>query len=109
MQSDTFDKVCEAVDAARVHVSEHAYDEAVEDGLSVVAVIDQTTGAEVIEDYPDDPRGPSCLVLLAPERDQPVHAVWGFDEGVGRAILITVYRPDPERWSDDFRKRRSTK
>jgi hypothetical protein len=90
-------------------VSEHAYDEAVEDGLSVVAVIDETPRGEAIEHYPTDPRGPSCLVLLAVEGDQPVHAVWGFDDAAGRAILITVYRPDPERWSDDFRERRPTK
>jgi len=36
MQSDTFDKVCAAVATGQVHVSEHAYDEAVDDGLSVV-------------------------------------------------------------------------
>ena len=100
MKSDTFDKVCEAIDGERVHVSEHAYDEAVDDGLSGVAVIDETTRGEVIEDYPNDPRGPSCLVLLAVGHNQPVHAVWGFDDGPGRAILITVYRPAPDRWSE---------
>lgn len=109
MQSETFDKVCGAIGAERVHVSEHAYDEAVEDGLSVVVVIDETARGAVLEDYPNDPRGASCLVLLAVGSDQPVHAVWGFDEDAGRAILITVYRPDPERWSDDHRQRRTTK
>ena len=74
-----------------------------------MAVFDETPRGEVIEDYPTDPRGPSCLVLLAVEGDLPVHFVWGFDDGAGRAILITVYRPDPERWSDDFMKRRPTK
>jgi hypothetical protein len=34
VQSNTFDKVCAAVAAGHVHVSEHAYDEAVDDGLS---------------------------------------------------------------------------
>jgi len=109
LRSDTFDKVCEAIDDGRVHVSEHAYDEAVEDALSVVAVIDETGRGRVIEDYPTDPRGPTCLVLLAAGQDEPVHAVWGFDDGAARAILITVYRPDRERWSGDFRQRRPTK
>lgn len=72
MQSETFDKVCDAIADGDVHVSEHAYDEAVEDGLSVVTVIDETPRGEVIEDYPTDPRGPSCLVLLALEDDEPV-------------------------------------
>jgi hypothetical protein len=103
VQSDTFDKVCAAVVVGQVHVSEHAHDEAVDDGLSVVDVIDATPSGEVIEDYPTDPRGASCLALIT---RPAVHAVWAFDEGSGRAILITVYRPDPARWSDDFRHRR---
>lgn len=106
MQTVTFDQVCAAVVAGRVHVSEHAHDEAVDDGLSVVDVIDATPSGEVIEDYPTDPRGASCLVLIVVGNDRPVHAVWAFDAGSGRAILITVYRPDPSRWSDDFRNRR---
>ena len=106
MQSNTFDKVCKAIANGRIHVSDHAYDEAVEDDLSVVDVIDRTPNREVIEDYPDDPRGSSCLVLLKVGDEQPVHAVWAFDDGSGRAILVTVYRPDPTRWSDDLRQRR---
>jgi hypothetical protein len=71
-----------------------------------VDVIDRTPNGEVIEDYPGDPRSSSCLVLLNVGDEQPVHAVWAFDDGSGRAILITVYRPDPARWSDDLRQRR---
>jgi hypothetical protein len=48
VQSDTFDKVCAAIAAGQVHVSEHAYDEAVDDGLSAVDVIDATSRGEVI-------------------------------------------------------------
>lgn len=98
--------VCEALAQERVHVSEHAYDEAVEDDLSVVDVIDETRHGEVIEDYPSDPRSPSCLVLLTADEGSPVHAVWAFDDGSGQAILVTVYRPDPQRWSHDFKQRR---
>jgi hypothetical protein len=104
--STTFDKVCEAIAQGRVHVSEHAYDEAVEDDLSVVGVIDETRSGEVIEDYPDDRRGSSCLVLLTTDERTRVHAVWAFDHAAARAILVTVYRPDPSRWSDDFRQRK---
>jgi len=75
MQSNTFDKVCAAIAAAQVHVSEHAYDEAVDDGLSVIDVIDATPRGEVIEDYPTDPRGASCLALITVGNDRPVHAV----------------------------------
>ena len=62
---------------------------------------------EWIEDYPDDPRGSSCLVLGQVHERGAVHALWGFDAPSRHAILITVYVPDPHRWSEDLRKRRS--
>jgi Domain of unknown function (DUF4258) len=106
LQSDTFNKVHTSIVDGRVHVSDHAYDEAVGDDLSIVDVIDRTVNGEVIEDYPDDRRGPCCLVFLEVDGEQPVHAVWAFDDGSGQAILVTVYRPDPTRWSADLRRRR---
>lgn len=81
MDSATFDKVCAAIVHGRVHVSEHAHDEAVEDDLSVVHAIDATPHGEVIGDYPHDARGPSCLVLVGTGAGVPVHAVWAFDDG----------------------------
>lgn len=106
MTSETFDKIREAIAGGRVHASEHAHDEALEDGLSVVSVIHGTSKGEAIEDYPDDPRGPSCLVALPAGEERPVHAVWAFDDDAARAILVTVYRPDPGRWSGDFTRRK---
>jgi hypothetical protein len=36
-----------------------------------------------------------------------VHAVWGIPKGAtGPAVLVTAYRPDPSRWSEDFMRRR---
>lgn len=98
--------MCRAIATGQVHVSEHAYDEAVEDNLAIVAVLEETPNGETIEDYPNDPRSPSCLVLLTLGEGSIVHAVWAFDGRTDRAILITVYRPDPNRWSDDFKQRR---
>jgi hypothetical protein len=52
---------------------------------------------EVIEDYPTDPRGHSCLILGLTQADLPIHMVCGnlFEE---EFIVITIYRPDPEQW-----------
>lgn len=99
--------VVDAVVAGRVRVSAHALREAEEDGLTLGDIEAATLGGECIEDYPDDPRGPSCLILGWRDRGGPVHAVWGFDVVSRQAILITVYLPDPQRWSDDFRRRRA--
>ena len=57
---------------------------------------------EIIEDYPNDPRGPSCLMLGFTKEKLPLHIVCGiaeYDESE-MLILITNYRPDPEEWID---------
>ncbi len=67
------------------------------------------SAAEIIERYPDDPRGPSCLVLGYAGR-RPLHAVCAVKDQPREILLITVYDPrrQPERWSVDFRARRKT-
>jgi Domain of unknown function (DUF4258) len=59
---------------------------------------------DVIEDYPEDVRGHSCLMLAVPE-GRPVHVVCS--PKVEYLAVITAYLPDPARWSPDFRERRS--
>jgi hypothetical protein len=54
---------------------------------------------QVVENYPEDPRGASCLVLGFTEHDLPIHAVCGISLPQ-MLIIITVYRPDPEQWID---------
>jgi len=103
--SETFSQVKQAIQAGAVHVSVHARDEAAADELLLQDVESATLRGDCIEDYPSDPRGPSCLVFCE-IAGRPVHLLWGFDEVCLRAILITVYRPDPDRWSSDFRTRR---
>ena len=57
---------------------------------------------EVIEDYPEDARGHSCLMLGVPA-GRPVHVVCS--PKAEYLAVITVYLPDPMQWSDDFRRR----
>jgi Domain of unknown function (DUF4258) len=58
---------------------------------------------EVIEDYPEDARGYSCLILGFGRGDRPIHVVCSpKDEYLA---LIAVYLPDSTQWTSDFRKR----
>lgn len=62
------------------------------------------TQGELIEDYPNDRRGHSCLMLGSGEAGRVVHAVCSpKDEYLA---IITAYLPDPDQWSEDFRQRR---
>jgi len=38
-------------------------------------------------------------------KDEPIHSVWALNDDNGWAVLITVYKPDPERWVD-FKQRK---
>lgn len=58
--------------------------------------------AEIIEDYPSDPRGPSFLMLGFTEAGMPIHAVCALTEVL---LIVTLYRPDPSRWIE-WRRRR---
>jgi len=55
---------------------------------------------EILEDYPDDPRGPSALVLGHSNVGRPLHAVCAFDPS-GTLLVITVYEPERPRWRDE--------
>jgi hypothetical protein len=105
--SETFRAVLESLSARLVRVSSHALTEAEADRLTFSQIEAATLAGECIEDYPTDPRGPSCLVLGQLAEGVAIHALWGFDAPSRQAILITVYRPDSERWTDDFRRRRA--
>ena len=58
---------------------------------------------EIIEDYPEDPRGHSCVMLGRGSNGRPMHIVCApKDEYLA---VITAYIPDEKQWSKDFRTR----
>lgn len=57
----------------------------------------------LVEDYPDDPRGHSCLLLGPGDGGRPIHVVVA-PKGDYLAV-ITAYVPDPTQWSSDFLRR----
>ena len=103
----TLDRIKILVAEGRILVSTHGYDEMAADDIFFSDVVRGLADAEMVEDYPSASKGPSVLVLQHDENSQPIHVVWGIpkdkDEPV---VLVTAYRPDPKRWSGDFRERR---
>jgi len=58
---------------------------------------------EIIEDYPEDVRGHSCLILGRGNDRRAIHIVCApKDEYLA---VITAYVPDENQWSKDFRVR----
>lgn len=87
-----------AIAAGHIRVTEHADEEMAADGLSLDEVLQVTQTGEVIEAYLDDRPLPSCLILGENQAGAPIHCVWAYNGSSGLAVLITVYRVDPERW-----------
>jgi UV DNA damage repair endonuclease len=59
---------------------------------------------EVIEDYPEDARGHSCLMLGRGEGRRLVQVVCAPKSGY--LAVITAYLPSPSEWELDWRTRR---
>lgn len=60
---------------------------------------------ELLEDYEDDPRGPSCLILGWTQSGEPLHVQIGYTV---IPEVITVYRPDPTKWEDNRHRRQGS-
>jgi hypothetical protein len=106
--SQTLEQVRALAARGEIRVSDHGYDELAADRIFVRDVIDGLAGAMIVENYPDYPKGPCVLVLEHDGNGQPIHVVWGIPLGqASPAVVITAYRPDPERWDETWQKRRT--
>jgi hypothetical protein len=74
----------------------HAHQEMVQESIAIEEVLEALAGCELLEEYPDDRRGPSCLVLGYTALERPLHMVCTTQQPV--LILITVYEPVPPKW-----------
>ncbi len=61
-------------------------------------------GGDLVEDYPNDVRGHSCLLLGRDATGRPIHVVCSPKDDF--VAVITAYVPDEAQWADDFRSRR---
>ena len=58
----------------------------------------------VIEDYPDDARGHSCLMLGFGCLDRPIHVVCAPKDDY--LAIITAYLPNADEWTNNFKMRK---
>ena len=105
--SEILARILDLVRADEVRISAHGDDEIAEDGILAGEVIDGVEAAAMIEEYPAYPKGSCVLVLQRDGRGNPIHVVWGIPRGrTSPAVLVTAYRPDPARWTEDYLRRR---
>lgn len=85
--------------------SKHAVDQAIVRKILVREVREAIASGQVIEDYPDDKYGPSCLILGFTKSQRPLHIKCSYPS---RSIIkiITLYEPENDKWNSDFTIRR---
>ena len=91
------DEIRRRVARGDVEFSQHAVDQAIIRHISVQELREAIAGGDVIEVYPDDKYGPSCLIFGKTGVARPVH-VQCSDPSRPIVKIITVYEPDPALW-----------
>ena len=105
--SKTFEQIRYLVERREVMISDHGYDQLVQNDIFVKDIMASIIDGVVLEDYPEYPKGP-CVLALQKDRDgKPIHVVWGIPKNASSpAVVVTAYRPDIERWSDNSLRRK---
>ena len=84
----------------------HALQRIFERKISVRKVFQALQTGETIEDYSSEMPEASHLIL-GYQGSHPFHVVTSGNSMANETTVITVYIPSPEKWSKDFRSRRS--
>jgi len=98
------DQLRSKIAANQFEFTRHALDQSILRNITVRELREAIENGEVIEDYPEDKYGPSCLVYGKTKLDRAMHIQCSYPS---RDIvkIITLYQPDPEQWID-FKVRR---
>ena len=96
----------EKIASDQFEFSQHAVDQSIVRHISVQELREAIAVGEVIEDYPDDKYGPSCLVFGVTLAGRALH-IHCSDPSRPAVKIITLYEPDPQRWVD-FKVRRTS-
>ena len=105
--NDTLGAIKALVLAGKMRVSLHGLNELRDDGILLSEAVQGLNAAVVVEDYPTYAKGPCVLCLQRDCADRPLHILWGIAaQSRDVATIITAYRPDLDRWSEDFLARK---
>ena len=82
--------------------SQHADNERMNDDLLITEVEESIQNGKILECYPYDERGSSCLVVGFTDKGKPIHSVCGKNSNI--LVLITVYIPTPPKFKNPYER-----
>ena len=83
----------EKVSKGEFDLSHHAHKERQIEKISINEIKQTILKNDIIEEYPNDPRCPSCLI-----GNENLHVVCGFRNE--KVLVVTNYRPEEPVWTD---------
>jgi len=98
-----FDKIKTALKKRRYRLTVHCLERCLERSIEIEDIEQAALNGEIIEYYPEDKYGPSCLVFGHAKNKRPLHIQFS----INPVWVITCYDPAEKKgkWSKDFRKR----
>ena len=98
------EKIRQAFRDSRYEYSLHTVDQTILRHILRREIEEAVEEGEIIEDYPEDKYGPSCLIYGTTVQGRSLHIQCSYPSR-HKIKVITIYQPDPEEWID-YKKRR---
>ena len=99
----TLEWIQERVRCGEYLLSLHADEERRADGLDIADLEEALLNGQMLEEYPEDRRGSSCLVY-GTSQGQPIHVVCGKNRSEWM-VVVTVYIPSEPKWQSPTKRR----
>jgi Domain of unknown function (DUF4258) len=98
------EEIRDKIATGQYEFSKHAVDQSILRHITVQEMGEAILSGEIIEDYPNDKYGPSCLIFGYTKAYRPLHIQCSYPF---RPLIkiITLYQPLPDLWVD-FRTRK---
>jgi hypothetical protein len=93
------EEIREKISASQFEFSKHAADQSILRHVTLQEIREAVANGEIIEDYPNDKYGPSCLILGYTQAGRASHLQCSYPS---RPLvkIITLYEPDASLWVD---------
>ncbi len=96
----TYDDLKRIMQSCIYVMTAHASDRAIERDIGTKEIEEAVIGGSVIEDYPTDKYGPSCLVLGTTLNGRVLHVQVSYPP-----IVKIIYEPTADDWKSDWQTR----
>jgi hypothetical protein len=103
--AQTIDQIQQKIIQEQFELSKHALDQSILRNIKIYEIKEAISNGQIIEDYPDDKYGASCLIFGFTNVHRPLHIQTSYPS---RPLIkiITLYQPNPNLWIDNFSKRK---